>query len=165
MSWFQACRIYKEKTGRWVVPKVGSPEHCEIQNIYNELRYPKPQPSAQEAAPIVHKPLAPIRELVNMIPIQPVKPKVPTCEELEAERCRIAAEEAKALLAEQLAQEACERRCRIEEEDCHRERIKITMRMNAPRKQMANVGRKRCKKTGEMVKCVRLQNSQIISFD
>ena len=166
MSWFEACSIYKERHGKWVVAKPGTPEHAEIQKIYNELRAPPILPTPPPVAPKLINPMEPICEGVCMIPKCSVIRKDPTCEEIEAERCRKQAEaEAKAAEHERIAKESYERYTKQIQEEEERERIKVTIRMNAPKRVATGVGRKRCKKTGEMVKVRRVDVPKIISFD
>ena len=164
MSWFEACSKYKEKHGKWVVAKPGTPEHAEILKIYNELRTPIVVPS--EPTPVnVVTPLVAISETVSMIPLIE-RPKGPTCEELELERCRKLAEvEAKAAEECRIAKESYDRYVKQMAEHEEQERIKVSIRLNAPKRAAGNVGRRRCKKTDEMVKCRRVDTPKIISFD
>lgn len=165
MSWFEACSIYKERHGKWVVAKPGTPEHAEIQEIYNELRCPHPVPELPPVAPKLIKPMEPICEGVCMIPKIQVRAG-PTCEEIEAERCKKLAEaQAKAANQERIAKESYERYTKQIQEEEERERIKVSIRLNAPKRVATGVGRKRSKKTGEMVKVRRVDVPKIISFD
>lgn len=53
MSWFDACRLYKEQTGRWVVPRVGTQEHDDITKLFYDMKYPNTRPC--EAVPVPEK--------------------------------------------------------------------------------------------------------------
>ena len=37
-TWLTACREYKARTGKWIVPRMGCPEYAEVAAILVELR-------------------------------------------------------------------------------------------------------------------------------
>lgn len=163
MSWYDAIKIYRERTGNRQIPTLGSPELAVVQRIYNELRNPvlrrdwEPEPVRTVASPLLAKP-----RKVALIPSNPKSVEI-TPEELEAEENK-KRELVAILMLEQakLERETAEQmeRERLVMEEINRK--KIELRNSAPKKSQSSCGRKRCKKTGEIV---RIKPAQIISFD
>lgn len=105
MSYSDALRIYRARTGNRRIPTPGSPELAMVMSIYNELMNPilsrdwEPEPPK----PVV-SPLAPVPEKVSMIPIvrksEPVKVELSAEELIERENKRAEA------IAKQMMEEA-----------------------------------------------------------
>lgn len=167
MSWFDACKKYKEMTGHWIVPKVGTKEHGKIQEIYHSLKYQN-KPIALEAVPIptpehkVESCLKPEKSTVAMIPIARVEQQtsitqeeyVCLCQQKEAERLRKIEEQ-------RCAEQAHYERMKKEYEDSQKrkELIKELHKMSNP----TITTRKRDKKTGKFI--LGRMSAKVLSFD
>lgn len=167
MSWFEACKIYKERTGKWVVPKNGTKEHNEISKLYYELKYPnavvkecsdEQKEPKKRGRPRCLKP----EKQSAMIPTNNTIDREPTEEELEAERCRIARINEEKKYKEALQQEKdAEARLAIEKDYrdmLERRRLVEEVRKMAP-KQLST--KRYCRKTGNF----KVGSGKIISFD
>lgn len=167
MSWFDACKKYKEMTGHWIVPKVGTKEHGKIQEIYHSLKYQN-KPIALEAVPIptpehkVESCLKPEKSTVAMIPIARVEQQtsitqeeyVCLCQQKEAELAQKRAE---------IAQKEREIKERMEQdmlESLRRKQLVNQLRQMAPK---TSSTKKRDKRTGKFIMGV--MSAKVLSFD
>lgn len=167
MSWFEACKIYKERTGKWVVPKNGSKEHNEISKLYHELKYPNCVVACEESETKEPKKrgrprlMKPERQLA-MIPTNNNVERAATEEELEAERCRIARiEEEKRYIEAMKLEKDIQARQAIEKDYndmLERRRLVDEVRKMAPKTQSTKTY---CRKTGNF----KVSSGKIISFD
>jgi len=163
MSWYDAIRIYRERTGNRQIPTLGSPELAVVQRIYNELRNPilrrdlEPEPVRSVVSPLPANSYN-----INLYSLGSKSVEI-TPEELEAEENK-----KRELVAQLMLEQAKRERETLERSERERlvmeeiNRKKIELRNSAPKKSSIGCGRQRCKKTGERV---RIKPAQIISFD
>jgi hypothetical protein len=165
-TWLDACKEYKRRTGKWIVPKVGTSEHTDISKILYVMRHgeikeqdPSPKPTRSTSGPL---------QPIETTPIVSVTPKTEPKPLTEEQRQYILqeladAEYARIAYEKQQKELYAAREERINEE-IQRRKEAVTALKNEPVVYCMSTRRKRKDRmiTGPVAKCY--MTERIISF-